>query len=273
MEQHAKITYNICSGWRRVHKQKGKNMTSIYEYRVCTIDKDNIVSTETMKSGYKLPWRWEENEHEDIVIMKRLFEQVVNELKSFTSKIFIQNSEIIECIKDELLLCKMKVRSLEYVIKMTIFRICTKYLKPEIKINTTSKKLIPGYMLIDQEKVYDKISNVFTLLKTRSSSYNDSDQKYFDSIEFEIGYPTFLSKQDIRRILNQYGIMIKEFIYDQLFLAIMKKTSLWNKIPDILFIIKFLKLERIQIAAQNILIFKFVVKEDKKLLLEEEEIL
>lgn len=243
----------ICHG-----EIKCKSARFGYEYRAAQIIDGMIIAKKVEEEEF-----WREPE-KDLEFFEKLKTDVVTEIRLFADiRIPAQLlADIVETASvTELLAVRRKASTYEEIKKGVVFKVCSAYLRPNIHIVNRRLSMVGAY-LSELPHRYTDIDNVLTVYKIRSTSCVDSDQKYFDYIDIEVGYITSISKEQIKAYISEHKSDISMLLYDKLFITIMRKYSLWDKVSDVLSIIRYMKLERIRITSQNLIIFRFGFKDE-----------
>lgn len=246
----------VFSGWVQV-----KNPWK-YEFRVCMLH-ENILHTETLVQCA---------DADDFVLVDKvktnpefisgLHNTITSELMSFSQidKGFNISSVVDDVIK-KAMLCPLRknTRTIEELLHSCVYRVCMGYLQPNIHI--VDRRLELGCILSTKKHVYTT-DRVLSYINAEYTSYSGHKKSYFDSIEINVGYLSRISKDEIRGFLTQNKQEVYEFVYDCTFRALMRRTSLWNRIPEILEAMRFLRIDKVLITNQNIIVFKFILKEE-----------
>ena len=230
-----------------------------YEYRAAQIIDGMIIANRVNQ------WDFYKKPKKDLDFFKKLKEDVVDEIKLFADiKIPTQllDDTLETASMTELLAVRRKASTYDEIKKGVVFKVCSAYLHPNIHL--VNKRLsMDGAYLTDLPHKYANIDIVLTVYKINSISCTDSNPKYFDYIEIEVGYVSSFTKEQIKAYISNHKSDISMLLYDRLFITIMRKHSLWDKVPDVLSIMRYMKLDRIQITSTNLIVFRFGFKDEK----------
>ena len=245
----------VCSGAVEVKSTKNGRRANVG--RTCSIVNNTIVTSKGCTYQNFI----------DDKFMETVRDSVFEELETF-SNIQLPDSEIstiTELCRTEMLKpVGSRTRSYEQLIKAIVYRTCLKYLRPNIYLDKSGKLSMNRACLSSDTTTYPNIGKMLTITETSSMTFLGECSNYFDSIEIDVGYSSKFSREMIKKYISMYKTEVYEFVYDGLFMTILKRFTLWEKVPDILEIIRFLKLERVQLTRTNLLVFKFVIKDNTK---------